>query len=298
MNYFLVILLFYSLIISGCVERKELGSEKNPIKISLVPGQDVGVLMDNGNILADYLKKQTGLHFQVYVPNNFVAVVETFGTRRTDMAIMNSFGYLLSRDKYQTHVRLVGTNNGRAEYWGQIITAKPNIKKISDLNKKKFAFVDPASTSGFILPSSFLKKNNIKLSETVFAGKHDTVVSLVYQKRVDAGATYHTPEQGQKPQDARKLVETQYPDVFNKVRIIEKIGPIPSDPVVFAKDFPRAIEDKIVAELIQFSKTEIGKNALMKLYNLDGFKEIDDSFYNPLREMIQDIGKAPADYVN
>lgn len=292
------IIIFLFLLFTACTERKELGSLDNPIKISLVPGQDVGVLIDNGNILAEYLKKETGLHFQVKVPTNFIAVVETFGTKRTDIAIMNSFGYLLSHQKYQTHVRLVGTNNGRAEYWGQIITAKPEIKKVSDLNGKKFAFVDPASTSGFILPASFFKKNNIKLAETVFAGKHDTVVSLVYQKRVDAGATYHTPPLENEPQDARKLMVTQYPDVFKKIRILEKLGPIPSDPVVFAKDFPKNLEDKIVQALIEFSKSENGKQALLKLYNLDGFKIINDEFYNPLRTMIKEIGKSPADFVN
>ena len=67
----------------GCIERKELGSPKNPIKLSLVPGQDAGVLLENGKVLADFLEKETHLSFQIFVPTSFIAVVETFGTKRT-----------------------------------------------------------------------------------------------------------------------------------------------------------------------------------------------------------------------
>lgn len=282
---------------SGCVERKELGSSENPIKFSLVPGQDTGVLTENGNILSAFLEKETGLKFQIQVPNNFIAVVETFGTKRTDMAMMNSFGYILAHQRYGARVRLVGTNQGRADYWGQVITANKKIKKMSDIKGKKFAYVDPASTSGYILPSSLFKKMNIEPAELVFAGKHDSVVTMVYQKQVDAGATFHTPEENGQPQDARKLVKTQFPDVFKKVRVLELIGPIPSDPVVFSKDLPPAYEEKIVAALLKFSSSKEGEQTLKKLYNISGFAPTTDQRYDTLRNMLQQIGKTPEDFV-
>ncbi len=265
--------------------------------MSLVPGQDASVLTENGKALIDFLEKETGLHFQVSVPNNFITVVETFGTKRTDVAMINSFGYLLAQKKYGAHVRLVGTNKGRAEYYGQIITANPKIKKIEDLKGKTFAYVDPASTSGFILPSSLLKKLKIEPKETIFAGKHDSVVSMVYQHRVDAGATFHVPGDGTDLPDARKLVLTQYPDVYKKVRILTLTQSIPSDPVVFAKDLPPEIEEKIVQGILKFVTTANGQETLKKLYNADGFKPTTDKNYDPLRQVLDEIGKSAEDFV-
>jgi ABC-type phosphate/phosphonate transport system substrate-binding protein len=51
----------------------------------------------------------------------------------------------------------------------------------------EIAYVDPSSTSGFILPKALLDQKGIKPSESVFAMRHDNVVTMVYQKQVDAG---------------------------------------------------------------------------------------------------------------
>jgi phosphonate transport system substrate-binding protein len=253
--------------------------------------------MENGTRLSEFLQKETGLHFQVNVPSSFIAVVETFGTKRTDIALLNSFGYILANKKYNAHVRLVSTNKGRAEYYGQIITANPKITKLSDLNGKKFAFVDPASTSGFILPSSLFHQKKISIKDTVFAGKHDSVVTMVYQGRVDAGATFHMPEENGEPQDARRLVKAQFPDVYKKVRILERTGPIPSDPVVFASSMPIEFENQIVAALRKFVTRPEGRETLMKLYNVDGFVPASDQTYDSLRTILKQAGKAPEDLI-
>ena len=81
---------------TGCTKSAELGSEANPIKISLVPGQDMKVLETNGERIVQYLNKEIGLKFQLNVPVSFVAVVEALGTKRADIGLMNTFGYLLA----------------------------------------------------------------------------------------------------------------------------------------------------------------------------------------------------------
>lgn len=283
--------------LSQASSSKKLGSAENPIKISFVPGQDIGVLESQGDILIRYLEKQTHLHFRLSVPYNFITVVETFGTKRTDIAMMNSFGYLLAHEKYGAEARLIGESNGRAQYWGQIITAKPEIKSLEDIKGKKFAYVDPASTSGYVLPSSLFQIKKIEPKEIIFAGKHDSVVTAVYLGQVDAGATYNMPEDKGEPQDARRLVKTQFPDVYQKVRILEKTGPIPSDPVVFRKDLPADIENKVIQAFLDFAKLPEGQATLKSLYNINGFSKTNDKTYDPLRKMLKDIGKAPKDFV-
>ncbi|WP_413569274.1 phosphate/phosphite/phosphonate ABC transporter substrate-binding protein [Bdellovibrio sp. HCB117] len=292
-----IFVLAASLLLLSCTVREELGSKHHPVQFALVPGQDAVVLSENGKLLERWIQQQTGIYVKMQVPVNFIAVVEALGSQRVDVAIMNPFGYILAHQKYKAEAFLMGVNRGRSEYWGQIITKNPKIRSLADLNGKKFAFVDPASTSGYVLPAKLLKDAKVELGEIVFAGKHDGVVTMVYQGRVDAGATYHTPAEDGVPQDARRLVISQFPDVYEKVRILEKTGSVPSDPVVFRKDFPAELRAKIVDAMKSFSSTPEGEKALKNLYHLTDFKDCTDKDYDHVRQILLDIGKNVQDLV-
>ena len=213
------------------------------------------------------------------------------------MAIMNTFGYLLAHDKYGAEAALTGVHKGRDVYWGQIIARKDGPKSLKDLDNKKFAFVDPSSGSGFVLPTKLLKDSKVTPKEVIFAGRHDSVVTMVYQGRVDAGATYHTPEDKGIPQDARRLLMTQYPDVFAKIVIIAKTDAIPNDPVVFRKDFPPELRKIIVAAIKKMVKEEKGAKIIYDLYYMDDFKDANLQDYEKVETMLLEIGKTAQDFI-
>jgi phosphonate transport system substrate-binding protein len=284
----------------GCTKNSaELGSKNNPIKFYLVPAQDVLTLVEQGKVLQKYLTTDLGLEFVVEVPASYVAVVEAMGSKRADVAILNTLGYVLASEKYGAEAKLKLVNRGRDTYSGQIIVHRDSgINNISQLNGKKFAFVDPASTSGYLLPSRLFKQENIKLKETLFAGKHDTVVLAVYQKTVDAGATFYTPpDDDGTPKDARWILRTQYPDVYEKVKILQLTESIPNDPVVFRKEVPEEIKTKIVESLKRYIKTPEGAKVLMDLYHITDFKEASDADYDPVRGYLNEMGKTAQDFI-
>ncbi len=98
------------------------------------------------------------------------AVVEAFGTKRADIAAINTFGYMLAHEKYGAEARLTVLRHGLATYQAMFVAKSDSkIKSIDDLAGKKIAFVDPASTSGYLLPLKMLKDKNISPKETVFA---------------------------------------------------------------------------------------------------------------------------------
>src|SRR5690606_15357325 len=113
-----------------------------------------------------------------------------------------------------------------------------------------------------------LKDKNVTPKETVFAMRHDSVVSMIYQGQVDAGATFYSPPSNDEIQDARRLVKTQYPDVEEKIKIVELTEPIPNDPIVFRKDLPEDIKKTIVDTFVAYVKTPEGKAAFEKLYGV------------------------------
>lgn len=278
-------------VLGGCHLKKDvLGTAENPIKFHLVPAVDAKVLTDNSKILKDYLEKNTPYKYQITIPQNFVAVVESFGTKRADVAAINTYGYYLAHKQYGVEARLTVIRYGSATYQSQFLArADGKIKTLKDLQGKKVAFVDPASTSGYLLPLKTLKDRKIEPKDTVFAMKHDSVVTMIYQGQVDAGATYYSPPQNGQLEDARRLVKTQYPDVEQKVKIIELSEPIPNDPIVFRKDMPEEMKEKIVDTLLQFAATPEGQKSLDLMLGATNLKKSTDSDYDSVREMLSTL---------
>lgn len=261
-------------------KRAEVGSEKNPIKLFFVPSVDIKVIEDSSKKTKDYLEKETGYKFEVSVPQSYIAVVEAFGTDRADVAALNTYGYYLAHTKHKAEARLTVVRHGSNTYQSQfIVKAGSKIKSLSDFKGKKIAFVDPASASGYLLPLKMLRDKGVEPGETVFAMKHDNVVAMVYNGQVEGGATFYSPAFEGKIEDARRLVKTQYPDVEEKVQILQLSEPILNDPIVFRATLPEPIKLKITEALLKYVKTEEGKAALKAIYGVDDFKQVTDVDY-------------------
>ncbi|MBO9666534.1 MAG: phosphate/phosphite/phosphonate ABC transporter substrate-binding protein [Bdellovibrio sp.] len=279
------------LALAGCQFKKPaLGTAENPIKFHLVPSVEAKVMADNSKVLKEYLEKNTPYKFQITIPQSFVAVVESFGTNRADVAAVNTYGYFMAHKSYGVEARLTVIRYGSSTYQSQFLARSDRgIKSLKDFAGKKMAFVDPASMSGYLLPMKTLKDKKIEPKQTVFAMNHDAVVSMIYQGQVDGGATYYSPPQDGKIEDARRLVKLQYPDVEKKVQIVELSEPIPNDPIVFRKDMPEEIKEKIVDTLLQFVATPEGRKSLDLMLGATNLKKASDADYDSVREMLKQM---------
>ncbi|MBI2419448.1 MAG: phosphate/phosphite/phosphonate ABC transporter substrate-binding protein [Ignavibacteriales bacterium] len=272
---------------------RALGGKNNPVKIFVTPSVDAQTISTESVDLLNYLHNETGYYFSSSVPSSFVAVVEAFGSKRADIAVINAFSFLMAREKYGVHARLrLMRDNGMTTYCGQIVArADGPIHTLEDLNGKKVAFVDPSSASGYILPMDLLNKKGIKPAETVFAMKHDNVITMVYQGQVDAGASFHSPKDPNDGRilDARMRVLEQFPDVEEKVKIIALTESIPNDPVVFRDGIPAEMEQKIIAALLKYLKTPKGAEVLYQISDIKGLIPAKDSDYDAMKEMLRKL---------
>jgi len=295
----LVLSLSLALALTSCTIKKgELGTEKNPIKLFFVPSVDAKVIEANSKVIENWLEANTPYKFETAIPASFIAVVEAFGSKRADVAAINTFGYILANEKYGVEARLTAIRHGDATYKAQFIAKEGgSIKTLADFAGKKIAFVDPASTTGFLLPKKLLNDKGIKPAQEVFAMKHDAVVSMIYQGQVDGGATFYSPPHEGEVQDARRLVKTQYPDVEKKVKIVELTEAVPNDPIVFRKDLPEEMKKTITEAFVKFIKTPEGSTAFKNIYSYTDFKTSTDADYEPVRAMLKSLGKSADELV-
>ena len=282
---FIMLLALVALVLAGCGGAK-LGTEKNPIVMSFVPSGDTQEIIASGDQLAQMIQDKTGLVIKANVGTDFAAVREAMGAGKAHIGWMNTFNYVLAHEKYGIDVALVTVRFGSTSYKGQIIVrADSGIKTLADLKGKTMCWVDPNSTSGYIVPRIMLKANGIDpdkdFAKTIEAGSHNNVVTQVYNGDCDAGATYV---------DARSSVEKDIPDVKEKVIAIATTADIPNDNVSFIKDFPADQRTKIVNALLEISNSEDGKKALNELYSIEGLEKADDSFYDAFRAELSKAG--------
>ncbi|MCS6966147.1 MAG: phosphate/phosphite/phosphonate ABC transporter substrate-binding protein [Candidatus Kapabacteria bacterium] len=270
---------------------QELGTVGRPIRLMLVPSVDAQKVTQSAEALVRFLRQYTGYWVEASVPTSYITVVEAFGAGKADIAAMNAFSYLLAHERYQVRAVLrVVRRHGELSYRGQIIAhVSSGIQNIRQLSGKRMAYVDPASTSGYILPKALLEREGIRPAEEVFAMRHDNVVTMVYQRQVDAGATYYSPPDPSTGEirDARARVLPQFPDVVQKVRILALTDSIPNDPIVLRADLPERIAERLVRGLLAFQETAEGRRALFEIYSVEGFAPVQDSDYDGLRQLLR-----------
>jgi len=281
----LVLLSVMALLLAGCGE-PELGTADNPIVMSFVPSGDTQEIIASGDELAAMIKAKTGLEIQANVGTDFAAVREAMGAGQAHIGWLNTFNYVLANEQYGVDVALATQRFGSTSYRGQIVVrADSGIETLADLKGKVMCWVDPNSTSGYIIPRIHLMANGVNpdsdFAQTVEAGSHNNVVVQVYNGDCDAGATYD---------DARSSIQEDFPDVEEQVIILDYTSDIPNDTVAFTKDFSEEMRDDIVTALLEIAATEEGQEALNNLYSIEALVAVEDSFYDAFRTDLSRAG--------
>jgi phosphonate transport system substrate-binding protein len=290
----------------------ELGSAENPIVITFVPSGDTGKITTAGTAIADCLTEMTGLNFEMEVGTTFAASIEAMGAEKAQVGFLNTFSALLAGAKYGVTPALVAirkyaTNDldpdkalgGELQpfYKAQFIAnVDSGINSFADLKGKTFCFVDPNSTSGYIIPRIILAANGINpdtdFAATQNAGSHPNVAIAVYQGDCDAGVTFINVLT-----DASANLQATYPDITEKVKVFAVSDRIPNDGLQFIKSLDPELKTVIIQGLLAMAQDPGGKAILKSLYNYDAFQEVDPTFYNDFLAILQAAGVDPATLV-
>jgi phosphonate transport system substrate-binding protein len=273
------------LALTGCGQPR-LGTERNPIVMFFVPSGDTEEIIASGDSIAEMLTEKTGYTITAEVGTDFSAAREAMGAGKAHIGWLNTFNYVLTNEKYGAEAFLVTVRFGTNSYRGQINVLKDaGINSLADLKGKTMCWVDPNSTSGYIIPRIMLAANGVDpdadFAKTVEAGSHNNVITQVYNGDCDAGATYD---------DARSSVEDDLPDVKDKVVVLATTVDIPNDNVSFIKDMPEEMRTRIVDALLEIAESEAGQEALNTLYSIEGLERADDSFYDGFRADLSRAG--------
>ena len=289
-----------------------LGSADKPIVITFVPSGDTGKITKAGSAIADCLSQMTGLSFKMEVGTSFAASIEAMGAEKAQVGFLNTFSALLANAKYGVFpvlisIRAYQTNDVdpdkalalqpepfyKAQFMANVASG---IKGFADLKGKTFCFVDPNSTSGYIVPRIILKANGIDpdtdFKATTNAGGHDKVAIGIYKGDCDAGVTFINTLT-----DKTYNLAATYPDIAQKITIFADSNRIPNDGMQFIKTLDPKLQAVIIEGMLSMVQDPGGKAVLKSLYNYDSFQKVDTSYYNDFLAVLKKAGVDPATLV-
>ncbi len=259
--------------------------------MAVTPSNIPTELFKASEAFAAELGKKLGLKIKVYMPTDYIGVVEALRNKTADMAFVHAAGYVFSNREAKAQIIAVDVWHGKTNYASRFFVRKDSgFKRLEELRGKNIAFVDPGSTSGYVYPMVMLmKKGLVKdrdpktfFKEAMFAGTHEAALLALLNGSVDAVASFDLA-----PQQYLKEKER-----VEKLTYIAETDPIPEAGMCVREGLDPTLVGKIRDALMAFNAPEY-RPILKDFYGIDGFAPAKDSDYNPVREAIDLLGWRP-----
>ena len=172
-----------------------LGSADSPIQVLFVPSVEADVITSGGEVMKAALEEATGLTFEVSVPTSYAATIEEMcaAPDRT-MAFIPGLGYVLASNLCGVDVAFKAVRFGYDVYWAQFLVQRDSgLETLDDLAGLSWAYPDPGSTSGYMVPLLTLNEAGVEPGATVEAGGHPQAALAVYRGDADFATTFYSP---------------------------------------------------------------------------------------------------------
>jgi phosphonate transport system substrate-binding protein len=141
-----------------------------------------------------YLERELKVRIVVSVAKSYQDLVSKMGRGDVDIGFYGPFSYILAEKSQRLVPLVVRERKDLGISYKSVIISRSDsaFRAVEDLRGRSMAFVDPASTSGFLVPDSLFISRQLDIekffSSYHFSGSHDKVVEEVLDRRADAGA--------------------------------------------------------------------------------------------------------------
>ena len=277
-------------------ETKKAG-KKPFLTIGLIPERNIFKQVERYEPLADYLSKKIGVNIKLLVLTRYGNIIDNFVSAHMDGAFFGSFTYALAHSKLGVEaIARPEDVNGISTYYGLIFARKDSgIKSIKDMKEKSFAFVDKATTAGYLLPLAYFAEHGIEtyktfFNETYFTGTHQDAIYDVLNKKADVGAAKNTMFYRLAAYDRR---------IIEELAILARSPDVPENGLAVRKDLDDAIKHKLKKMLINMHTDAEGINVL-KNFGAKKFIETSNDDYESVYRYVRQIGLnlTTYDYIN
>ncbi|MBU1232993.1 MAG: phosphonate ABC transporter substrate-binding protein, partial [Proteobacteria bacterium] len=247
------------------------------ITFGVIPVASSRNMSDSFGNLVQHLEKELGIKVKLQVAGDYAGVITGMQHGHIDIAYLGPKSYVEAATRAGAEAVAVEKDvNGTPGYHGLIITkAGSGLKRLEDLKGKTWAFTDPHSTSGTLVPTVYFNQINIDpqtyFSRVIYSGSHEASILSVKAGKIAAASTNDLDFD-------RGLGKQWKEDDFN---VIWTSALIPGSPMTVRSDLPSSLKMAVKGAFISYDD----KEGLGKL-KISGYAPGNDSMYDPIRTLI------------
>jgi phosphonate transport system substrate-binding protein len=227
-----------------------------------------------------YIEEKLGLPVQLVDRGSYDEINSLLETKEIDAAFVCAGPYVECKERFGLQLLAMPLVKGKPLYHAYIIVpAGSPARKLEDLRGKSFAFTDPKSNTGTLVPTYMLSKINETpqhfFGKTAFTYGHDKSIRAVAEGIVDAASVDSL---------IWEYMALKNPELTAKTRIMLRSEPYGIPPFVVRPGLDETVKKRLKEILLEAADDEEGRRVLKGMM-IDRFVAGDDSNYDTIRGM-------------
>lgn len=265
----------------------------NVLRMGVIPFEELQLTQQKFGAVVRALEEVTGLPVEWYLPTSYASLIESQNRGFIDLAYYGPRSYVLANEVSNGLIQAFAMGiwsfgpyrNPKDGYESYLIVRSDSpYESVFDLEGKTLALVDPASTSGDLIPKVEVgqkvgKKINEYFGDIFYAGSHDAAALSVLEGRADVATVADITMDW--AVDAGRYTVDDF-------RIIWRSSLMPMDPFAWRTDIPADVQEKIKEAFLYINEVEYGQ-VFLEESRLGQMILIDDSLYDSIRNLFGDL---------
>jgi len=238
-----------------------LSHAQQVFRVTTIPEEAATEQVRKFTPLASYLEKQLGVKVEFTPVSDYPAAVEALVNKKVDLVWFGGFTFVQANLRSGGKIVPLAQREEDTKFQSVFIAKTDSgIKTLNDMKGKQISFGSQSSTSGHLMPRSFLLQASINpekdFKRIAYSGAHDATIASVVSGKVDAAALDITVW---KKFVGENKVDTKAVDVFYTTP-----GYFNYNWSVHA-DMPAAMQAKVKAALLALNPADAAQGEILKL---------------------------------
>jgi phosphonate transport system substrate-binding protein len=255
------------------------------VRLAAIPAEDTSLLGPILGRLGALIADRLGCDVKVQFGTSYTAAIEAMRAQRAEIAMFGAFSYVLAHEVAgaEAVATYAGPDDKPGSYYASITTwPGSGIKTLQDIRGKAFAFSDPASTSGHLIPSYGLRKAGIDPDRDVrafYTGSHTASFEALRNHKVPVGELNSVAIAGARV--AGSYDEAAYLTLWQS-------NPIPNGPFAVRANLEPEFKARLIAVLqtLDISSMPPADMKFLGRASSHRFAAIDDHAYDGIRDVV------------
>ncbi len=235
---------------------------------------------------AAYLTRRTGRSVSFVQRRSYQEITEMLAANEIQLAWICGYPFVRNRDPEYLELLAVPVFLGTPRYRSYVIVPSDSAyQDLRDLEGRVFAYSDPDSNSGYLVPRSILWQRSVNPDDyfrlTFFTYSHAETVQAVAERVADGGAV---------DSYVWEFLALNNPKMASRTRVIMQSGEFGFPPLVVRKDLDSQIRSRLREVLLGMTEDEEGRMLLNEMV-LDGFVEGAPALYDSIRTLGRQYGE-------